>query len=73
MKSEIIIKPLKLQEYTCKQSKYDVVPNLHLRGICLAPSGICKTVLLGNLILNVYRDCFELLYIYIYIQSIRSC
>ena len=64
MKEEIIIKPIKLQEYTCKQSKHDIVPKLPLRGILLAPSGSGKTVLLSNLILNVYRDCFERLYIF---------
>ena len=58
MKDEIIIKPIKLQEYTCKQSKHDIVPKLlPLRGILLAPSGSGKTVLLSNLILNVFRDC----------------
>ena len=63
MKDEIIIQPIKLQEHTCKQSKHDIVPKWPLRGILLAPSGSGKTVLLSNLILNVYRDCFELLYI----------
>ena len=64
MKDEIIIKPIDLQEYTCKQSKHDIVPKLPLRGILLAPSGSGKTVLLSNLVLNVYRDCFEILYIF---------
>ena len=50
MKDEIIIKPIKLQEYTCKQSKHDIVPKLPLRGILLAPSGSGNTVLLSNLI-----------------------
>ena len=63
MKDEIIIKPIKLQEDTCKQSKHDVVPTLPLRSIILSPSGGGKTVLLTNLILNVYRDCFERIYI----------
>jgi superfamily II DNA or RNA helicase len=64
MKDEISIKPIKLQEYTCKQSKHDIFPKLPLRGILLAPSGSGKTVLLFNLILNVYRDCFERIYIF---------
>ena len=64
MKDAIIIKPLKLQDYTCKQSKHDIVPKLPLRGIWLAPSGSGKTVLLSNLILNVYLDCYERLYIF---------
>jgi superfamily II DNA or RNA helicase len=71
MKDELIIKPSKLQEYTCKQSKHDIVPKLPLRGILLAPSGSGKTVLLSNLILNVYHNCFERIYIYIYCFTIR--
>ena len=58
MEDEIIIKTIKLQEYTCKQSKHDIVPNNSLRGILLAPSGSGKTFLLANSILNVYRDCY---------------
>ena len=35
------------------------VPKVPLRVILLAPSGSGKTVLLSNLILNIYRNCFE--------------
>ena len=59
MKDELLIQPIKLQEYTCKQSKHDIVPKLPRRGILLAPSGSGKTVVLSNAILNVYRDCYE--------------
>ena len=34
----------------------------HFVEFLLAPSGTGKTVLLSNLILNEYRDCFERLY-----------
>jgi late competence protein required for DNA uptake (superfamily II DNA/RNA helicase) len=64
MKDEIIIKPIKLQEYTCKQSKSAIAPKLPLRSILLAPSGAGKTVLLSNLILNVYRNCFERVFVF---------
>jgi predicted ATP-binding protein involved in virulence len=64
MKDEIIVKPITLQEYTCKQSKHDIAPKLPLRSILLAPSGSGKTVLLANLILNVYRGCFERIYVF---------
>ena len=70
MKDEIIIKPIKLQEYACKQSNHDIVPKLPLRGILCAPSGSGKTVLLSNLILNVHRGCYERIYKF---QSIGSC
>ena len=64
MKDAILIKPTKLQEHTCKQSKHDSVRKLPLRGILLAASGSGKTVLLSNLKLNVYLDRFERLYTY---------
>jgi hypothetical protein len=64
--NKIIIKPIKVTEYTCKQSKHSVVPKLPLRGILLAPSGSGKTVLLSNMMLNIYRGCFERIYIYIF-------
>ena len=70
MKYAIIIKPIKLQEYTCKQSNHDIVPTLPLRGVLLAPSGSGKPVLLRNLILNVHRGCYERIYKF---QSIGSC
>ena len=47
MKDEIVMKPLKLQSYTCKQYKHAIVPRLPLRCILLAPSGSGETVLLG--------------------------
>ena len=62
--NKIIIKPIKVTEYTCKQSKHSVVPKLPLRGILLAPSGSGKTVLLSNMMLNIYRGCFERIYIF---------
>jgi hypothetical protein len=59
MEDAILSKPTKVQEYTCKQSKHDAVPQLQLHGIQLAPTGSGNSVLLSNLIVNVYRDCFE--------------
>jgi hypothetical protein len=57
------IKPIDLKEYSCKQSKHSHVPKVPLRMILLAPSGSGKTVLLSNLILNIYRDCFERIFV----------
>ena len=59
-----IITPYKNIEYTCKQSKYEVAPKLPMRSMILAPSGAGKTVLLQNMILDIYRDCFERIYIF---------
>ena len=58
------IKPIDLKEYSCKQSKHAHVPKVPLRMVLLAPSGSGKTVLLSNLILNIYRGCFERIYVF---------
>ena len=59
------IKPINTKEYSVKQSKYgDVVPKLPMRSMILAPSGSGKTVLLQNMILDIYRGCFNIIYIF---------
>jgi hypothetical protein len=61
---DLKITPISVKSFTCKQSKHGTVPALPLRGVILAPSGSGKTVLLANLILKVYRGCFERIYIF---------
>jgi predicted NACHT family NTPase len=61
------IKPISTTEYNLKQSKYEYAGKLPQRGLIVAPSGSGKTVLIQNLILDIYRNCFEQIYIYIYI------
>lgn len=59
------ITPIQLKEYNCKQSKYsDVAPKLPMRSMLVGPSGGGKTVLLTNMILDIYRDCFSRVYIW---------
>ena len=58
------IKPIGITDYSCKQSKHGHVPKIPIRMLLLAPSGSGKTVLLSNLILNIYRGCFERIYIF---------
>jgi hypothetical protein len=58
------IKPIKEIQYELKQSKYDIVGKLPTRSLILAPSGSGKTVLLQNMILNIYKNCFERIYIW---------
>ena len=58
------IKPIKLREYTFKQSKYTQCGSLPVRSIILGPSQSGKGVLLQNMILDIYRDCFERIYIF---------
>ena len=62
--NELKITPISVKSFTCKQSKHGTVPNLPLRGVLLAPSGAGKTVLLANLILKIYRGCFERIYVF---------
>jgi len=59
-----IIKPIKVKEFKTKQGKYDVVGQLPIRSILLAQSGGGKGVLLQNMILDIYRGCFERIYIF---------
>ena len=53
-----------MTEYTVKQSKYDIVGKLPIRSIILGPSGSGKTVLLQSMILDLYRDCFDRVFIF---------
>ena len=59
-----IIKPYKSKEYKLKQSKYDNVPELPMRMIMVAQSKSGKSVLISNLVLDVYKDCFNQVYIF---------
>ena len=59
-----IIKPINITEYEFKQSKYEHVPKLPFRSIIVASSTGGKTVLIQNLILNVYRNSFARIFIF---------
>ena len=58
-----IIKPIKLKQYECKQSNYEVAPELPMRSLILSPSGGGKTVMLVNMIMDIYKGCFNRIYI----------
>ena len=64
MTEKIEIKPIKTKEYSVKQSKYDVCGKLPIRNVILGSSGSGKTVLLQNMILNLYKGCFERIYVF---------
>ena len=64
MSSVPMITLVKCKEFTSKQSKYDVVGKLPLRDILLAPSGGGKKVLMSNMILDIYKDCFDRIYLF---------
>ena len=59
-----IVKPIDIPEYTYKNSKYDMMPSLPFRGILVASSTGGKTVLIQNLILNIYKGSFERIFIF---------
>ena len=59
-----IVKPYKTKEYTCAQSKYDVAPRIPFSMVITGQSGSGKTVLLSNLILDIYRNCFSRIHIW---------
>jgi hypothetical protein len=57
------IEPPKVIEFNVKQSKYEMVGKLPTRSIMVGPSGAGKGVLLSNLILDIYKNCFSRIYI----------
>ena len=54
------------KEHTCKQGHYgDIVSKLPMRSMLGGPSGSGKkTVLLTNMILDIYKGCFSRTYIW---------
>ena len=58
------IEPIKVKQYEVKQSKYPQCGKLPVRSILLGPSGSGKGVLLQNMILDIYKGCFERVYIF---------
>ena len=58
------ITPIQLKEYNCKQSNYNDVPKPPMRSMLCGPSSSGKAVLLSNMILDIYRDCFPRIYIW---------
>ena len=59
-----IIKPIKLKEYEVKQGKYNIASKLPIRSIILGPSDSGKSILLQNMILDIYITCFSRVYIF---------
>ena len=58
------VEPIHVKEFTVKQSKYEVCGKLPIRSVILGPSGSGKKVLLQNMILDIYRDCFSRIFIF---------
>ena len=59
-----VITPVKVKEYEVKQSKYHQCGKLPVRSVIVGPSGSGKGILLQNMILDIYKNCFERIYIF---------
>ena len=59
------IEPTEPKTYEYKQSKFDVADKLPFRSIICASSQGGKGILLQNLILKIYKNCFERIYIFL--------
>ena len=58
------VEPIDIPEYKYIYSKFDMMPKLPARMLCVASSTGGKTVLIQNLILTIYRGSFERIYIF---------
>ena len=58
------IKPIKTKEYQVPESRYSQVGKLPFRSIILGSSGSGKTILLQNMIIDIYKGLFERVYIF---------
>ena len=58
------VEPRDIPEYKLKNSKFDMMPKLHTRILCVASATGGKTVLIQKLILTIYRGSFERIYIF---------
>ena len=58
-----VIKVIEVKEYQVNQNKYEYASKLLTRSMINAASGSGKSVLIQNLILDIYRGCFSRIYI----------
>ena len=58
------IEPIDEINWILLQSNYQVIPQVPFRASITGPSGSGKSVLLANLILNIYRNVFSRMFIW---------
>ena len=58
-----LVEPINVKQYEYKQSKYERADKLPFRSIVVSASQGGKGILIQNLILKIYRSCFERIYI----------
>ena len=66
-----IVKPTNTKECDVKQSKYEVAPRLPFSQIMTGPCSSVKGTLLSSMMLDIYRDVFERIYIGLFHKSKR--
>ena len=64
MSDILTVEPIGIPTYQFKNSKYEMMPSLPARMLAVASSTRGKTVLTQNLILKIYRNSFERMYIF---------
>jgi len=58
------VQPIKLKEYTSKQSQHTQCAKLPMRSTFGGPSDSGKTILLQNMILDLDEGCFDKMYFF---------
>ena len=58
------VTPINVTEYDFNQSRYGIAPRSPFSQIVTGPSGSGKGVLLQSMILDIYRDVFERIYVW---------
>ena len=58
------VEPIDIPKYNYKNSKYEMMPILHARMLCVVSSNDGKTILIQNMILKIYGGSFERIYIF---------
>ena len=58
------VEPIDIPEYKYKNHKYEVMPTLPARMLCVASSTAGKTVVISNIIMKIYRGSFARIYVF---------
>ena len=58
------VEPIDEKNFTFNQSKYEMVPKLPFRTLVVGASAGGKTVLIRNLLLNIYRNSSERIFVF---------
>ena len=62
-KSPPIIEPINVRQFEFKQSEHEMADKLPFRSIVVSASQGGKGISIQNLVLRIYRGCFERIYI----------